>query len=210
MRRPTCARTLGHVRQLLAPGGLLAMLEVTAPQRWFDLTVGLTDGWWAFTDTDLRPRLRHAVARRRWLRAAPRLRLRARPKRCREATAQSRRARPAVAAAGRAPPAVDAAERHWLLACADRPGGAATPWCAALRRRAAIGARRCPTTRRHRAEAWRRLAALRSRQASAGCAASIHAARSLAAACANALDAEHAAAAAAARRRWPRCAWRRR
>ena len=45
------ARTLGHVRPLLAPGGLLVMLEVTAPQRWFDLTVGLTDGWWAFTDT---------------------------------------------------------------------------------------------------------------------------------------------------------------
>ena len=47
--------TLDRVRRLLAPGGLLAMLEVTAPQRWFDLTVGLTPGWWAFTDTDLRP-----------------------------------------------------------------------------------------------------------------------------------------------------------
>ncbi|MBI4995373.1 MAG: SDR family NAD(P)-dependent oxidoreductase [Rhodocyclales bacterium] len=46
--------TLGRVRELLTPGGLLAMLEVTAPQRWFDLTVGLTDGWWAFTDSDLR------------------------------------------------------------------------------------------------------------------------------------------------------------
>ncbi|MBI4997000.1 MAG: polyketide synthase dehydratase domain-containing protein, partial [Rhodocyclales bacterium] len=46
--------TLARVRDLLAPGGLLAMLEVTAPQRWFDLTVGLTDGWWAFTDSDLR------------------------------------------------------------------------------------------------------------------------------------------------------------
>jgi acyl transferase domain-containing protein len=48
-------QTLGHVHRLLAPGGLLVMLEVTAPQRWFDLTVGLTEGWWAFTDTDLRP-----------------------------------------------------------------------------------------------------------------------------------------------------------
>lgn len=48
-------RTLDRVRGLLVPGGLLAMLEVTAPQRWFDLTVGLTEGWWAFHDTDLRP-----------------------------------------------------------------------------------------------------------------------------------------------------------
>jgi acyl transferase domain-containing protein/acyl carrier protein len=47
-------RTLGRVRRLLAPGGLLVMLEVTAPQRWFDLTVGVTDGWWAFSDVDLR------------------------------------------------------------------------------------------------------------------------------------------------------------
>ncbi|MGQ3004348.1 MAG: class I SAM-dependent methyltransferase, partial [Hydrogenophaga sp.] len=44
-------RTLDRVRGLLVPGGLLAMLEVTAPQRWFDLTVGLTEGWWAFDDT---------------------------------------------------------------------------------------------------------------------------------------------------------------
>ncbi|MEO8152056.1 MAG: SDR family NAD(P)-dependent oxidoreductase [Rhizobacter sp.] len=48
-------RTLDRVRGLLVPGGLLAMLEVTAPQRWFDLTVGLTEGWWAFDDADLRP-----------------------------------------------------------------------------------------------------------------------------------------------------------
>jgi hypothetical protein len=39
----------------MAPGGLLAMLEVTEAQHWFDLTVGLTEGWWAFTDTELRP-----------------------------------------------------------------------------------------------------------------------------------------------------------
>ncbi|MDX2205389.1 MAG: SDR family NAD(P)-dependent oxidoreductase [Hyphomicrobiaceae bacterium] len=48
-------RTLARVRGLLADGGVLAMLEVTAPQRWFDLTVGFTEGWWAFTDRDLRP-----------------------------------------------------------------------------------------------------------------------------------------------------------
>jgi acyl transferase domain-containing protein len=47
--------TLDKLRGLLARGGLLAMLEVTAPQRWFDLTVGLTEGWWGFKDADLRP-----------------------------------------------------------------------------------------------------------------------------------------------------------
>lgn len=49
-------RTLAHVRQLLAPEGLLLLLEVTRPQRWIDLTFGLTEGWWRFTDLDLRPR----------------------------------------------------------------------------------------------------------------------------------------------------------
>ncbi|MGH7703361.1 MAG: methyltransferase, partial [Gemmatimonadales bacterium] len=46
--------TFRHVRQLLAPGGLLVILEVTAPQSWIDLSFGLTDGWWRFTDTALR------------------------------------------------------------------------------------------------------------------------------------------------------------
>ncbi|MGH8240805.1 MAG: methyltransferase, partial [Steroidobacteraceae bacterium] len=59
-------RTLARVRGLMAPGGLLAMLEVTSPQRWFDLTVGLTSGWWAFTDTQLRPDYA-TLTRRRWL-----------------------------------------------------------------------------------------------------------------------------------------------
>ncbi len=48
-------RTLTNVKQLLAPEGLLLLLEVTRPQRWIDLSFGLTEGWWLFTDTDLRP-----------------------------------------------------------------------------------------------------------------------------------------------------------
>ncbi|CAN0562807.1 unnamed protein product, partial [Laminaria digitata] len=48
------AATLARVRRVIAPGGRLVMLEVTSPRRWFDLTVGLTSGWWAYTDTDLR------------------------------------------------------------------------------------------------------------------------------------------------------------
>ena len=47
--------TLRHVRQLLAPGGLLLMLELLQRQRWVDLTFGMTDGWWRFTDRQLRP-----------------------------------------------------------------------------------------------------------------------------------------------------------
>ena len=35
--------TLQHVKQLLAPGGLLVLLEGTGPQRWVDITFGLTD-----------------------------------------------------------------------------------------------------------------------------------------------------------------------
>jgi acyl transferase domain-containing protein/NADPH:quinone reductase-like Zn-dependent oxidoreductase/ubiquinone/menaquinone biosynthesis C-methylase UbiE/acyl carrier protein len=59
-------RTLARLRNLMAPGGLLAMLEVTEAQHWFDLTVGLTEGWWAFTDTQLRPDY-PTLTRAQWL-----------------------------------------------------------------------------------------------------------------------------------------------
>ncbi len=49
------ARGLAHARELLAPGGLLILLEGTALQRWVDLTFGLTAGWWKFADVALRP-----------------------------------------------------------------------------------------------------------------------------------------------------------
>lgn len=47
-------QTLTHVSQLLAPEGLLVLLEGTQPQAWVDLIFGLTEGWWKFTDTALR------------------------------------------------------------------------------------------------------------------------------------------------------------
>ncbi len=47
--------TLAHVQRLLAPGGLLALLELTRPTGWFNLVFGLLDGWWRFADVDLRP-----------------------------------------------------------------------------------------------------------------------------------------------------------
>jgi acyl transferase domain-containing protein len=52
-------QSLGAVRRLLAPGGVLVLLEATGPQRLIDLTFGLTDDWWSFTDTDVR--LRHPL-----------------------------------------------------------------------------------------------------------------------------------------------------
>jgi acyl transferase domain-containing protein/NADPH:quinone reductase-like Zn-dependent oxidoreductase/SAM-dependent methyltransferase/acyl carrier protein len=48
-------QTLGHVRHLLAKSGLLILLEVVKPARWIDLVFGLTEGWWRFSDQDLRP-----------------------------------------------------------------------------------------------------------------------------------------------------------
>jgi acyl transferase domain-containing protein/acyl carrier protein len=49
------AATLDHVRRLLAPGGLLVLLEGTRPHRWVDVTFGLTEGWWRFADAAVRP-----------------------------------------------------------------------------------------------------------------------------------------------------------
>lgn len=48
-------QTLAGLHGLLVPGGLLLLLETVAYERWIDLTFGLTEGWWRFTDTDLRP-----------------------------------------------------------------------------------------------------------------------------------------------------------
>lgn len=47
--------TLQNVQQLLADDGLLIMLEGIRPLIWLDLIFGLTDGWWRFNDTNLRP-----------------------------------------------------------------------------------------------------------------------------------------------------------
>jgi acyl transferase domain-containing protein/SAM-dependent methyltransferase len=52
---PDLRRTVENVSTLLAPGGLLLLLESTARTRFLDLTFGMTEGWWNFTDTDVRP-----------------------------------------------------------------------------------------------------------------------------------------------------------
>ena len=48
-------RSLEHLHMLLAPGGVLLLVESTEPRRWVDIVFGLTEGWWRFTDTALRP-----------------------------------------------------------------------------------------------------------------------------------------------------------
>jgi acyl transferase domain-containing protein/SAM-dependent methyltransferase len=45
--------TLGRLRDLLAPGGLLILIESTTHFTWFDMTTGLIEGWQHFAD-DLR------------------------------------------------------------------------------------------------------------------------------------------------------------
>lgn len=46
--------TLQHLRQLLLPQGTLICLEGVAKVRFIDLIFGLTEGWWRFTDYDVR------------------------------------------------------------------------------------------------------------------------------------------------------------
>jgi microcystin synthetase protein McyG len=52
---PNLRQSLHLVRELLAPGGVLILLEGTGPRRLLDLIFGLTPGWWKFADLELRP-----------------------------------------------------------------------------------------------------------------------------------------------------------
>ena len=47
--------TIRNIASLLSPSGSLVVLEGTRPVRGLDLTFGLTDGWWRFSDQGLRP-----------------------------------------------------------------------------------------------------------------------------------------------------------
>ncbi|MGE0415878.1 MAG: SDR family NAD(P)-dependent oxidoreductase, partial [Acetobacteraceae bacterium] len=48
------ARSLDHVHQVLRPGGLLLLNEITRAGAFATMTFGLLDGWWAFRDADMR------------------------------------------------------------------------------------------------------------------------------------------------------------
>src|SRR5690606_11205469 len=55
-----------NILRVLRPDGLLFLLEGVAPERWVDLTFGLTEGWWRFNDHQLRPRY-PLIGREQWL-----------------------------------------------------------------------------------------------------------------------------------------------
>jgi acyl transferase domain-containing protein len=58
-------QALTHAADLLAPGGVIVLLEGVKAQRWVDLTFGLTDGWWRFSDE--RQHANHPLlAREQW------------------------------------------------------------------------------------------------------------------------------------------------
>ncbi|MBN6544819.1 SDR family NAD(P)-dependent oxidoreductase, partial [Streptomyces bryophytorum] len=47
-------RTLGHIKSLLRPNGILLLNELTRNQLWVHLVFGLLDGWWLTEDKALR------------------------------------------------------------------------------------------------------------------------------------------------------------
>jgi acyl transferase domain-containing protein/NADPH:quinone reductase-like Zn-dependent oxidoreductase/acyl carrier protein/SAM-dependent methyltransferase len=60
--------TLGHLHDLLAPGGSLVFMDTATPQLWAETVFGLTSGWWRFTDRELRPE-QPLLQRAQWERA---------------------------------------------------------------------------------------------------------------------------------------------
>ncbi|HEY5806468.1 MAG TPA: SDR family NAD(P)-dependent oxidoreductase [Povalibacter sp.] len=62
---PDLRQTLRTTRDLLAPGGELLLVEGTEHSRWIDLIFGLIEGWWLFSDDELRTS-HPLVSRDRW------------------------------------------------------------------------------------------------------------------------------------------------
>jgi acyl transferase domain-containing protein/NADPH:quinone reductase-like Zn-dependent oxidoreductase/SAM-dependent methyltransferase/acyl carrier protein len=48
-------KTCNNIQSLLAPKGILILLEATKACRWFDLVFGTLKDWWLFEDFDMRP-----------------------------------------------------------------------------------------------------------------------------------------------------------
>lgn len=52
---PDVSQAMQRVRQMLAPGGLLVLLEIDRPCAWHDLVLGTNQRWWNGQDPLLRP-----------------------------------------------------------------------------------------------------------------------------------------------------------
>ncbi len=52
---PRLEASIAALQSLLAPGGVLVLLEITRRPYWLDIAFGLTEGWWKFEDRELRP-----------------------------------------------------------------------------------------------------------------------------------------------------------
>jgi NADPH:quinone reductase-like Zn-dependent oxidoreductase/1-acyl-sn-glycerol-3-phosphate acyltransferase/SAM-dependent methyltransferase/acyl carrier protein len=52
---PDLASSVRRLQELLAPGGVLLLLEITRHPYWLDIVFGLMDGWWKFEDRKIRP-----------------------------------------------------------------------------------------------------------------------------------------------------------
>ncbi|MGA2411640.1 MAG: acyltransferase domain-containing protein, partial [Candidatus Binataceae bacterium] len=48
-------KSMQHIGDLLVPSGLFFAIEGLAPETWVNITFGLTEGWWRFTDIARRP-----------------------------------------------------------------------------------------------------------------------------------------------------------
>jgi acyl transferase domain-containing protein/2-polyprenyl-3-methyl-5-hydroxy-6-metoxy-1,4-benzoquinol methylase/acyl carrier protein len=51
---PRIETTVKNLKDLLAPNGLICLLETVKPQRFTDMIFGLAEAWWYFEDYDLR------------------------------------------------------------------------------------------------------------------------------------------------------------
>jgi acyl transferase domain-containing protein len=48
--------TIGNLRKLLRPNGLIALIEAVQTPRWLSMIWGLAEAWWQFEDTEIRQR----------------------------------------------------------------------------------------------------------------------------------------------------------
>jgi acyl transferase domain-containing protein/SAM-dependent methyltransferase/aryl carrier-like protein len=48
-------RTMTNVSRLLAPGGILLLIEGLAPEQWVNISFAFIEGWWKFADFERRP-----------------------------------------------------------------------------------------------------------------------------------------------------------